>query len=84
VRARWPVDLAPAKLREVLTLHAPPHAAATCIHGDPAYGTRSSAILRLAPDLAHGELYVADGRPCTSPLEDRSSLLAGLARGPRP
>lgn len=80
VRARWPVDHSPARLREVLTLHAPPHPAATCIHQDPRYGTRSAAVLRLSPELAHAELHAADGRPCTSPLEDRSSLLAALAR----
>jgi uncharacterized protein with NRDE domain len=80
VRARWPVDLSPARLREVLTLHDPPHAAPTCIHRDPVYGTRSAAILRLTPMLAHAELYAADGRPCTAPLEDRSDLLSALAR----
>jgi hypothetical protein len=47
---------------------------------DPAYGTRSSAVLRLAPDLAASDLFVADGRPCLAPLEDRSDLLAALAR----
>ena len=26
------------------------------------------------------ELYVADARPCLSPLEDRSDVLAALAR----
>jgi uncharacterized protein with NRDE domain len=83
VRARWPVDPSPDRLREVLTVHAPPAEprAATCIHGDPAYGTRSSAILRLAPSLEASELLVAEGRPCVSPLEDRSDLLARLARG---
>lgn len=82
VRARWPLDLSPSRLREVLTVHAGAVApeAATCIHGDPAYGTRSSTVLRLAPDLAASELLAADGRPCTSPLEDRSALLVSLAR----
>lgn len=82
VRARWPVDPSPARLREVLTLHAPAHPAPTCIHQDPRYGTRSAAVLRLTPGLRHAELYAADGRPCTAPLEDRSSLLEALA-GPR-
>jgi hypothetical protein len=82
VRARWPVDLTPARLRQVLTLHQPPHLGATCIHHDPLYGTRSSAVLRLAPALPSSELYVADGRPCTTPLEDRSALLGALARAP--
>jgi hypothetical protein len=80
VRARWPVDLSPARLRDVLTLHAPPHPAATCIHQDPHYGTRSAAVLRLTPALAHAELYAADGRPCGAPLEDRSDLLLALSR----
>jgi uncharacterized protein with NRDE domain len=80
VRARWPVDLSPARLREVLTLHAPEHQAPTCIHQDPRYGTRSSTVLRLASSLAHAELYAADGRPCTTPFDDRSDLLAALAR----
>ena len=80
VRARWPVDPSIPKLRELLTVHAPPPERATCIHMDPVYGTRSSAVLRLAPDLRTSELYVADARPCVSPLEDRSDLLAALAR----
>jgi hypothetical protein len=82
VRSRWPVDLSPARLREVLTLHQPPHLAATCIHHDPLYGTRSAALLRLAPDLASSELYEIDGRPCLAPVEDRSGLLHALARSP--
>jgi uncharacterized protein with NRDE domain len=50
--------------------------------GAPAtYGTRSSAVLRLAADLAASELYASDARPCVAPLEDRSALLADLARG---
>ena len=80
VRARWPVDLSPARLLEVLTLHAPAHPAPTCIHRDPLHGTRSAAVLRLAASLAHSELYAADGRPCAAPLEDRSALLSELAR----
>jgi hypothetical protein len=63
----------------VLTVHSPADAA-TCIHADPAYGTRSSAVLRLAPGLAQSELYAADARPCLAPLEDRSDVLASLAR----
>lgn len=81
VRARWPVEPSVAQLRELLTVHGPAASpAATCIHGDPAYGTRSSAILRLAVDLRASELFVADGRPCAAPHEDRSALLAELAR----
>lgn len=82
VRARWPLDPTVPRLRDLLAIHAPdaPAAAATCIHADPAYGTRSSAILRLAPDLSSSELYVADARPCLAPHEDRSALLQTLAR----
>jgi uncharacterized protein with NRDE domain len=81
VRARWPVDVAVPRLHELLAIHAPgAGGVATCIHMDPTYGTRSSAILRLAPELAASELYVADVRPCLGPHEDRSGLLAALAR----
>lgn len=84
VRARWPLEPSPAALRALLTVHAPlagtDTALATCIHMDPAYGTRSSAILRLAPELRHSELYTADARPCVAPHEDRADLIAALAR----
>lgn len=79
VRARWPLDPDVPKLREVLTVHAPPPERATCIHRDPDYGTRSAAVLRLAREVRASELYAADARPCTAPLEDRSDLLAALA-----
>jgi uncharacterized protein with NRDE domain len=82
VRARWPLDLDVARLREVLTVHAASREEATCIHMDPVYGTRSLAILRLAASLAHAELYEADGRPCTTPLADRSRLFQDLSRAP--
>jgi uncharacterized protein with NRDE domain len=81
VRSRWPLDQSVPRLRELLAVHAEGSPAATCIHGDPAYGTRSSAVLRLAADLAASELYAADARPCVAPLEDRSALVADLARG---
>jgi hypothetical protein len=82
VRARWPLDHDVARLRDLLALHAPARAEAVCIHGDPLYGTRSSAVLRLAPALQHGEVYAADGHPCVTPFEDRSRLLQDLARSP--
>ncbi len=78
VRSRWPLEASVPRLREILTIHGP-YGTATCIHGDPAYGTRSSAVLRLSPDLAASELYAADARPCVAPLENRSTLLAALA-----
>jgi uncharacterized protein with NRDE domain len=82
LRARWPAEPSLPRLRELLTHHGapPPAGPATCIHGDPVYGTRSSAILRLAPALSASELYVAEARPCTSPHEDRSELLVALSR----
>lgn len=94
VRARWPAEPSLPRLRELLVHHGADdgrggldalHRAldrgdATCIHGDPAYGTRSSAILRLAPDLAASELFAAEAHPCTTPHEDRSELLVSLAR----
>ena len=79
VRSRWPLDPSPDRLRELLSLHAPPHPAPTCLHVEPHYGTRSSAVLRLPRQLRHAELYAADGPPCTFPLEDRSALVARLA-----
>ena len=83
VRARWPLEPAIDRLRDVLTVHAPAGDGArlaTCIHMDPAYGTRSSTVLRLTGDLATSELWVADARPCLGPLEDRSALAVALAR----
>lgn len=82
VRARWPLDSSVPRLRDLLSVHADRVApeAATCIHADPVYGTRSSAVLRLATQLGASELFVSDGRPCQSPLEDRSGLLAALER----
>jgi hypothetical protein len=80
VRARWPVDLDPERLRRVLAGHGEPAWDYPCIHLPRRYGTRSAALLRLAGSLGHSELYVADGAPCTSPFEDRSRLLADLAR----
>jgi len=78
IRARWPLDLAPARLRELLSGHGEPQGDTPCIHHGELYGTRSATILRLAPALAHSELLVADGPPCTAPFEDRSRLLAEL------
>ena len=88
VRARWPADPTLPLLRGLLVDHGDGAArrggasaeAATCLHGDPVYGTRSSAILRLASDLASSDLWVAEGRPCNTPHEDRSELLVSLSR----
>ncbi len=82
VRARWPVDPSVPRLHALLTVHEPAPGAglATCIHMDPHYGTRSSAILRLAPELRDSELYATDARPCLAPHEDRGAVIAALAR----
>lgn len=81
VRARWPLQSEPARLRELLTHHAASPREATCLHlDDRDYGTRSSAVLRLAPALEASELWAAEGRPCTTPFDDRSQLLVELAR----
>jgi uncharacterized protein with NRDE domain len=82
LRARWPVEPTVPLLRELLAFHGDPADAASCIHHDPQYGTRSAAVLRLGADLATSELYVADARPCTAPLEDWSDLLGALGRTP--
>jgi len=80
VRARWPLDADLGALRRLLAEHAPSPRDAICIHLDPIYGTRSSAVLRLAPSLTASELYVAEGRPCAAPFDDLSRLLQDLAR----
>lgn len=79
VRARWPLDLAPERLRALLSIHAEAGQPGTCIHLDPVYGTRSSTLLRLAPSLAHSELYTTSGPPCSALPEDQSGLLQSLA-----
>lgn len=87
VRAHWPVDLSPGKLRQLLAGHGRPEQDFPCVHLGTEYGTRSSAVLRLASSLDHSELYVADGSPCVAPFDDRSRLLAELAarfRAPSP
>ncbi len=70
-----------AALRRLLAVHdvGP---AATCIHRDPIYGTRSSSVLRLAASLEASDLWTTDGRPCASPFDDQSRLLASLAASP--
>ena len=84
VRGHWPVDPTVPRLHALLTVHAPIAGTggglATCIHMDPSYGTRSSTILRLAPELRDSELYATDARPCLAPHEDRAAVIAGLKR----
>lgn len=80
LRARWPTDPGVPALHALLSVHQDQaaEAEATCIHIEPHYGTRSSAILRLAPTLGLSELYVTDAAPCLAPHEDRSVLLGHL------
>jgi hypothetical protein len=80
LRSCWPVDLEVPKLRALLTWHSSAPWSGACIHLEPHYGTRSAAVLRLAPSLPDSELYVAMGPPCVTPFEDRSDLLTALAR----
>jgi len=80
LRGRWPLDPSPAGLRELLSVHGPDPFARTCIHLDPVYGTRSTAVVRLARSLEVSELYATRGPPCVSPFEDRSDLVASLSR----
>ncbi len=80
VRSRWPVDLSVSQLTRLLSSHSDAPWADACIHLDPLYGTRSAAVLRLAESLGLSELYAADGPPCQTPMEERSGLLANLAR----
>jgi len=82
MRARWPVEPSPERLRDLLATHAGPAGPGMCIHLGEIYGTRSSAVIRMAPALGHSELFAADGPPCTTPFEDRSDLLVALSRFP--
>ncbi|HVP67540.1 MAG TPA: NRDE family protein [Anaeromyxobacteraceae bacterium] len=81
IRGHWPLEPSPPHLRDLLAVHGSDPFQRTCIHLDPVYGTRSTAVLRLARSLEVSELYATVGPPCTNPLEDRSDLLASLARG---
>jgi uncharacterized protein with NRDE domain len=73
--ARVPVDDAP--LPPPLTRELAEAMTALCIHS-PLYGTRSSAILALAPGRVIEYLH-AEGPPCTAPFVDYTSLVRGPA-----
>jgi uncharacterized protein with NRDE domain len=60
------------RLHAALSDHAAPGLDAVCIH-TTAYGTRSSAIVALAPGRAARYLYT-EGPPCTSPLLEVGDL----------
>jgi uncharacterized protein with NRDE domain len=53
---------------------------ATCVH-TPAYGTRSSTLLRLSDFATDDVLRFADGAPCRSEYEDFTPLLRALGGG---
>jgi hypothetical protein len=82
LRARWPVEPSPERLRALLATHESASGPGTCIHLGEIYGTRSAAVIRLSAALRHSELLTADGPPCTAPFEDRSDLLVALSRSP--
>jgi hypothetical protein len=51
----------------------------TCVHAG-AYGTRSSALLRLAETGDDGAFRFADGAPCRTEYDDFTPLLHDLWR----
>jgi hypothetical protein len=68
-----------AAFRAVLGDHRIPEGderanSANCVHLD-GFGTRSSCLVRVGPEAATvPELWVADGPPCTAPMEDGGAL----------
>jgi uncharacterized protein with NRDE domain len=68
-----------AAFRTVLGDHRIPEGderpnSASCVHLD-GFGTRSSCLVRVAADAGTvPQLWVADGPPCTAPLEDAGAL----------
>ena len=56
-----------AALRAALATHA--GATARCRHGRD-YGTRSSAVVLLGPDLPASRVFTAAGRPCDTPFRE--------------
>jgi uncharacterized protein with NRDE domain len=53
-----------------------------CVHTDRGFGTVSSTILLLEPELGDSVLWHAAGPPCTAAFEDRSEELHGLRATP--
>ena len=51
VRNRWPLDFSVARLHELLSVHSDEPGAGTCLHLGEEYGTRSTAIVRMAEAL---------------------------------
>jgi uncharacterized protein with NRDE domain len=91
IRARWTAlaDSGPPEalaLRALLSEHEANHPFdAVCVHADAlGYGTRSSAVLRLAASgHSESELWWAEGKPCVTELVDRRDLLRDLAGAAR-
>ncbi|MEJ7734617.1 MAG: hypothetical protein WKG00_36160, partial [Polyangiaceae bacterium] len=87
IRARWAALAAGGaphalELGMLLAEHDADHPFdAVCVHADAlGYGTRSSAVVRLAASgLAESELWWAEGKPCVTELVDRRDLLRNLA-----
>lgn len=82
---RWPAPLADGSpdvpaLEAMLSRHDERDPLGTlCIHLPQFnFGTRSSAILLLAPDLAMSRFWWAEGSPCQNPYVDRSELVRAL------
>ena len=87
--ARWPAPLPDdtpdvRALQAMLAHHDERDPLATlCIHlPEYNFGTRSSAILMLARDLAASRFWWAEGSPCRNPYVERSELVRALVRAP--
>jgi hypothetical protein len=84
--ARWPAPLADGSpdvraLQAMLAHHDERDPLTTlCIHvPEYNFGTRSSAILLLSPDLAASRFWWAEGSPCRNPFIDQPALVRALA-----
>lgn len=91
------IDLLEARLREIPTTRPPgvdvwihllrehredAPLEGVCIHASAlGYGTRSSSIVALTRELGRSVFLHADGPPCTTAHEDRSSMVRSLLAG---
>ncbi len=78
---RGPAEEVLGALGEICRTHEGGGAALddTCIH-TPAYGTRSSTLLRLGGPLRTDAFHFADGPPCRTAYEDFTRLLGSAGR----
>ena len=80
-----PAECALEELERLCRAHEPdaedPRLSA-CVHAGR-YGTRSSALLRLAADPREDRFLFADGPPCETPYEDFTTLLRELGAAER-